>query len=506
MVRRSLLLCVVVLLVAVPTAVTAVDARFETSVPEPTVEPGSTQELTFELANDAADPDDRAETAHEVEATVRGDDTPMTVRSGPRSLGTMSDGDGRSVTVSVTVPADVPAGTYDLPVTVEYLDAGDDRETETTTVRVRVDERARFVVEDVDADVPVGGSGTVALNVTNAGEANASGAVMAFESGNADVTFAGSATTRRFVGEWAAGETRTVEVDASAADGADPREYAVDATVEYEDADGLARTSAPLSFGLTPLPEATFVFGELESTLRVGGDGTLSGTVENAGDRTVHNAVLLLETDDPNVSPLESELAVGTLDPGESAAFEFDVEVSDSAEAGARQFGLVVEYRDVGGSRITSDETDVLADVAAPRDEFDVAPLDAEFEAGSGGQLRLEVTNNREAPVSDVSAKLFPDAPLSSGDDEAFHPNLDPGETVTLTFDLRVDDAALEKSYPLSVDFRYETADGDTRLSDAYQVPVTVSGGNGGDLPLSVLGGTATLFALLVGGVYYVRR
>ncbi|WP_313694692.1 COG1361 S-layer family protein [Halorarum halobium] len=504
--RRSIVVCFVVLLVAVPMAVSAVDIRFETSVPEPNVQPGASQELTFQLTNDAYRADDRADTAREVEVTVRGGDTNISVQSGVRSLGTMRDGVPQTVSVQIQVPADIPAGTHELPVRVEYLDADDDRETKTVTVPVRVEERARFVVEDVDTTVPVGGSGTVTVNVTNEGEEAASNAVLAFQSGNADVTFSTSATTRRFVGEWEPNETKSVEVDASVANSAETREYAVDTTVEYEDTDGIAATSQPLSFGLTPLSEQTFGVEGVESTLRVGDDGTMTGTVTNTGERTARNVVVMLETSNPNVSPLETEAAVGDLEPGQSAEFAFDVSVSDSAEAGARQFGLTMQYRDDEGTQRTSESTDVRVEVGEERDEFGVSPVDASFEVGSGGELVLELTNNRETAVSDVSAKLFADAPLSSADDEAFVPELGPGETAEVVFDLSVAGSATDKTYPLSVDFQYETAEGDTRISDAYQVPVEVTEPEGGGLPLPVLGGVAALLVLLGAGVYYRRR
>ena len=504
--RRFLVLALVVLLVTVPMAASAVDARFETSVPEPTLQPGTTQELTFQLTNDAEDPDDRADTASDVEVTVRGGDTPISVRSGPRSLGTMQDGAPQSVTVSVKVPANISAGTYDLPVTVRYVDDTDDGETATVTVPVRIEERARFVVEDVDSNVPVGGSGTVTVDVRNAGEEAASDSVLTLESANADVTFSESASTRRFAGEWEPNETKSIEVDATVADSAGTREYAVDATVEYDDADGVATSSRTLSFGLTPLSEQTFDVENVESTLRVGDDGTLSGTVTNTGERTARNVVVLLETSNPNLSPLETEVAVGSLDTGESAEFDFDVEVADAAEAGARQFGLSMQYRDDEGTRRTTDTTDVRVDVAEKRDEFVVDPVNAKFAPGSGGELRIELTNNRETAVTDVSAKLFADAPLSSSDDEAFVDELGPGETTTITFDLSVAGSAIDKTYPLSMDFQYVTDDGDTRISDAYKVPVTVTDTDSGGLPLPVLGGVALLLVLLGAGTYYYRR
>ena len=483
------------------------DPRFEATVPEPVLEPGTTQELTVELTNDAADYDDSVERAIDANATVE-DTAGIDVLSGARELGTVGDGETRTVTVRVDVAADVAGGTHEVPITVAYRDPDDRDEVVTTTVTatVRVQERARFVVESVESAAPVGGSGTVSVTVRNAGERAATDAVVRFESGNADLTFGGSATARRFAGEVAPNETRTVEVDTSFASSAKTREYAVDATVEYETADGASASSRRLSFGVTPAAEQTFAVGNLESTLRVGEEGEVRGTVTNTGDRTATNAVVVFETENPNVSPLEPELAVGSLEPGESTEFAFDAEVSDAAEAGLRQFTLRVRYRDGEGTRRTGDALDAPASVAESRDEFAVGVAEGRFAVGEGGTLVLSVTNEREEAVSDVSAKLFLDAPLSSGDDEGFIDELAPGETAEVTFDLSVTGSAIAgKTYPADVDFRYETADGDTLLSDTYRVPVTTTESEDDGLSLGVVGIGIAVVVGLVGAVY-VRR
>ncbi|QZP38647.1 COG1361 S-layer family protein [Halobaculum magnesiiphilum] len=485
------------------------DPRFETDVAEPVIQPGTTQELTIELTNDAADRDDRVEAAIDVNATV-GDIDGIEVLSSTRDLGRMGDGATRSVTVQIDVAADIPGGEHRVPITVKYRDEDDEDEvvTETVYATVRVQERARFEIEDVESAAPVGGSGTVSATVRNVGGETATNAVLALQSGNSDLSFGDSANARRFVGTLAPNETRTVEVDATLVDSAETREYAVDATVEYETEGGESATSRPLSFGVLPLPEQTFGVDDLASTLRVGEEGQVTGTVTNTGEETVTNAVVLFEASNPNVSPLEPEVAVGTLEPGESAEFAFDVEVSDAAEAGPRQFTLRVQYRDTEGTRRTGDSIDAPVSIAESRDEFAVSPVNGTFEVGGGGTLTLEVTNNRDEIVRDVSAKLFLDAPLSSSDDEGFIAELAPGETREVTFALSMAGGAIDgKTYPASVDFRYETADGDTLISDTYEVPIEAAAPGGNGLPLGAIGVAAVVVALgLVGGVYLRRN
>ncbi|MFC7069122.1 COG1361 S-layer family protein [Halobaculum lipolyticum] len=489
-------------------AAAAENPRFETDVAEPVITPGTTQQLTIELTNDAEEYDDSVERAIDVRATVRDTDD-IEVLSGTREVGQMADGETREVTVQIDVAADIAGGTHRVPILVEYRDKDDKEDVVSRTVyaTVRVQERARFVVESTESAAPVGGSGAVDVTVRNVGEQTATNAVLAFQSANSDLTFGQSSTARRFVGRLAPNETATVTVDATLSETAETREYAVDATVEYETVKGVSESSRQLSFGVLPLPEQTFGVDGLESTLRVGEEGKLTGTVTNTGEQTVTNAVVLFETNNPNVSPLEPEVAVGSLAPGESAEFAFDIEVSDAAEAGPRQFTLRVQYRDPEGTQRTGDAIDAPAAVAEERDEFGVRVVNGSFEAGGGADtLTLEVTNNRETAVSEVSAKLFLDAPLSSSDDEGYIDELDPGETREVTFDLSVAGSAIEgKTYPASVDFRYETAEGDTLISDTYRVPIRATAPSGGGIPLGLVGVVALLVVGLVGAVY-VRR
>jgi hypothetical protein len=106
--------------------------------------------------------------------------------------------------------------------------------------------------------------------------------------------------------------------------------------------------------------------------------------------------------------------------------------------------------------------------------------------------------------VSDVSAKLFADSPVSVSDDEAFVSSIGPGETATITFSIGAAGSATPKVYPVSLDFQYDEPDGDTKLSDTYRVPVEVTEQEGGGGILSLVSGPGGLglgLILVLGGV-----
>lgn len=253
---------------------------------------------------------------------------------------------------------------------------------------------------------------------------------------------------------------------------------------------------------------ADFDLSDVTSTLAVGDEGTFEGTITNTGQAPVRNAVVVLADENVNIVPLETEHAIGDLDPGESATFAFDAEVSDSANAGPRQLSVSVRYRDTDDEIRQSDPLDANVEVGPRPDVFLIEPVRSGIQAGQSGELELRITNARDEPVSDISAKLFTDGPLSSSDDEAFIDELEPGDSDTILFELSAAPSALGKRYPVSLDFQYDDADGDTKLSDTYDVPVQVREPVQDDRPSNRVIGAVVVVALVlvVIGLWLWRR
>jgi hypothetical protein len=360
------------------------------------------------------DAETRVTTARQVLVTVRDRGAPLTVETRARPVGNVPEGVVGPITFAVTVDEDAESGTYELPVSVDYV-------------------YTRRIDTDDDDDEPAHFQTSDRLDTT-------------------------------------------VEVELEA--------------------------------------RADFELSDVTSTLKVGDEGQLRGTVTNTGGMTVTNAVVVFSSENTNVVPVESEYAIGDLAPGEAATFEFTADVSDSADAGPRQLSISVRYRDDDNEVRRSDPLDARVDVGPRRDRFAVEPLSGSLEAGTADVLELRVTNTGDEPVSDVSAKLFTDDPLASTDDEAFIDELGPGDSAVVKFGLTAGNGALAKVYPASLDFQYEDADGDTRLSNTYKVPVevTVSQDRNGptvavirERPL-VAGAVAGVVLLLIGGIWYWRR
>ncbi len=526
--HRSILLVVLVVFATVAaTGVAAGQSASGTVIGRPTVdvftsttevEPGTRTDLDLVVSNDGrlnrggpAEYEQRVTTARGLTVDVDVGDTPFEVNTGTVAVGEAPRGTTAVDPVSITVPEDVDPGRYRIPVTVSYSytvsveysavgapDYNDLTSEERRYITLRVRDQPQFDVVESTSTTQIGDTGTVTVTLANDGTRTARDASVALSSSTDELTF-GSESTRStgYVGAWEPGTNATVAYTVTFDDDAALRNYSLSATVEYEDTDGIARTSEPLAVGVRPDREQAFALRDTGATLRVGEDGRFTGTVVNRGPDTARQPVVVFSSSNPNVNVESTEYALETLEPDETGAFAFDVTISDAASATTQQFNVSVRYRNARGDVRLSDPLNERVTVQPQRNRFSVEAVNRTVVAGETTALELRVTNEGDEPLRDVEAKAFVQSPLSSDDDEGLVSALAPGESATFVVGLSASGSALEKTYPVSIDFQYELPDGDTEVSKTYRVPVSVEQREGGGLPFLPL----TVGALAVTGV-----
>lgn len=316
------------------------------------------------------------------------------------------------------------------------------------------------------------------------------------------------------VGALQDGAVSSVPVTLSVNDDANANTYLLSVTVDYvytAEINGSERTTAEETITeevpIVVEETADFEANTDDSSLGVGEDGEIAGEIENTGSETANGATLRLTSEYGTIDVAEREYSLGDIDPGESASFSYDADVSGEASAGERPVDFAIEYEDEYGTPQNATADDQLS-VAEDDEEFSVEPVNATLESGDSDVVELNVTNERDEPVSNLDAKLFADSPLDATSDQAYAQELDAGESTVLSFEVSVESGAMEKQYPLEVDFSYENADGESRLSDSYQVPVEVTeptddGLLPGRVGIGLLGVVAV--GLAVGGRHAIR-
>jgi hypothetical protein len=355
----------------------------------------------------------------------------------------------------------------------------------------------------------VGDTGRVSVTVENVGSARATDARVTLSSSTAAVGLGPDGRQNAstvFLGSLAPGETGTANATVAVAGGADPDDYALEARVSYDDPDGIDRLSRPLVVGFRPAAEQAVALRDVQSSLRVDREGTVSARVVNERGPTVRNPVVVLAVDDPAVQVDTASVALPALEPGESAPVSFDVTVADGASAGDRQANFTVRYRNQRGDLRVSDPLERRVGVAPERERFAVTPEQATFVVDTDNRMTVSLRNRDDAPVRDVRVDLAPSPPLTSESSAAYVRRLGPNESTTLAFAVTVSEDAVAATVPVTLNVTAETTAGETVRAGPYVVPVTVVEVTETDSETVLVAGLVAVLLVLGGGWWWLRR
>lgn len=499
------------------------DVELDVFVPDDTFTPGQTSELTLQIANDgeindgsSAESMEMTTTARNVRVEVDEQDAPISVETGEKSIGSIGTESPRSVPIEIDVPENAEEGEYEIEVELEYRHTsrvfdrggtqGDRSYTVTREVDIVIDDAPRFDLTEVDTTAQVADSGPTTAEIENVGGEPAEDLTVKLTSTSQRVSFGGSPSETASVSSLAPGETAIIEYDVRFGPRASDRAYPLDATVTYEDLDGIPGTDTQPTLDVTPMAEQTFEITDTDSTLRVGEDGDLTGTVTNTGPVAVNSVVVRYADDYPNLVPIQRDVAVGSLAPGESAEFRLPIEVTREADPVSKSIAMAVTYRNDENELSQYNDVDAFTEVSERRDQFLVDIEEDSIAAGSERLINVTVTNNLDEPVSDVEAKLYTDSPIGTGDDdEAYAESLEPGESTTALFRVSADSGAAPRTYSVEMDFRYDDEEGTSKVSETYRAAIDVTEAEGGGIPWLLVGGLVVIVAAGA-GVLWRRR
>lgn len=499
------------------------DVELDVFVSDDTFTPGQTSELTLQIANDgeindgsSAESTEMTTTARNVRVEVDKQNAPISVETGKQSIGSVGTESPKSVPIDIDIPEDAEEGEYEIEVELEYRHTsrvfdtagtqGDRSYTVTREVDIVIDDAPRFDLTEVDTAAQVDDSGPTTAEIENVGGEPAEDLTVELTSTSKRVSFGDSPSETASVSSLAPGETATLEYDVRFDSRASERAYPFEATVTYEDLDGIPGTDTQATLEVTPMAEQTFEITDTDSTLRVGEDGDLIGTVTNTGPVAVDSVVVRYADDYPNVVAIERDVAVGSLTPGESADFRLPLEVTSEADPVSKSIAMAVTYRGSENELSQYNNVDAFAEVSERRDGFLVDIKDDDIAAGSERLINVTVTNNLDEPVSDVEAKLYTDSPIGAGDDdEAYTESLEPGESTTTSFRISADGGAAPRTYSVEMDFRYDDEEGTSKVSETHRAAIDVTESEGGGIPWLLVGGLVVIVAVGA-GVLWRRR
>ncbi|MDZ7730353.1 MAG: hypothetical protein U5K37_04680 [Natrialbaceae archaeon] len=331
-----------------------------------------------------------------------------------------------------------------------------------------------FAVVSVNTDLQPSSGTNATITIKNTGDAPANDTtVMVSASGGVIIDNGGS---QDVLGRINASETRTVRVTASAGQEVSAGDKPLSVTINYEDPDGNTQVWGSSDLTIPVYERQRFSILNLEDTLAVGYDGVIRGTVRNDGPKTLSDAVLAIEPATETMFVRDRIFALPRLEPGESTNFTYPTDVMGEADPGPRNVRFAIEYASNAGAPLNAVpiRKGVTIDPRTP--EFKLEPADppnATVPAGGATQYRLRVTNQWPETLSNIDAKLYTEHPISAGDTEAFIPSLAPNESTVVVFTLSAA-AVRQTTYPVEMDFLYDTNRSPELLSETYTLAIEV--------------------------------
>lgn len=350
--------------------------------------PGTTVELPVIVENTGlnfmkmvqsgiVDRDDVPSTAKMVRITLLPDGAPILVKSDTQMIGDIAGSESKPVKFQIRVRDDGKAGTYNLPVRLEYTYLANAEQMGTDSVINRyvskdITLEIPFTVQSAinldvtkvtPADINAGGEGFVTVTLKNSGADTGHKAIAKLNrSGNSPVVPVDSTV---YIGDFKPGETIDAKFKVSVTRDAEPQEYPLEVMVTYENADGEILDTPAESIGIPVGGKIDFSVVSTPPTVTPGGKNVIEVTYRNDGDATAYSAEARISAVDPFSS--DDDLAyLGDVGPGQTAVAKF--KVTTGSEAVTKTYGLdsEIRYRDALDNSQISDTIKVRVDVVSP--------------------------------------------------------------------------------------------------------------------------------------------
>lgn len=346
--------------------------------------------------------------------------------------------------------------------------------TQTTQV---TQPNAEFEIVSSSTDASIGGTGELTVVIENTGE-DATEAAVNLKSESSSLTFGQSPSASQFIGEWNKNERKTITVEATVSPGASQSSKPITTTVSYTNPDGQPSRSASHRFGVTPAAEQSFDLSGTESSLRVGSDGSVTGTITNNGPSEATDAVLVPASNTSGITPQKSNVVLGDLGSGDSTEFDFPMAVKPGTETGDRQLSFVVQYQNDRGEITTSKPLNTEITVGSQQSQFQVIERSSNVSVGDEGTVALTLENTGEDATETVVnlRSLSPELALGqSGNATRFVGDWSAGARKTVAFQLQASNKTEQRSYPLSVSVTH-TTDGTESNAAPVKIGITPNG------------------------------
>jgi len=342
------------------------------SIPVVVINTGTSRVMLTSVATVSRD--DLPDTAKNLIVALSSGDAPLVVKSDPLMAGDLAAGSTVTGTFTVKVNKDAPAGTYRLPVSLNYsyLEFAEQYGTNairysyqsnTLTIPLAVTIRPAVTIDVLEA-VPealnVGTEGYVNIRLKNTGSENAKDAVIRIErSGSSPVIPVDSSV---YIGDFPAGSEASCRYKVSVSSDAGQSTYPVDIVVEYQDREGDTVTSPVETAGVAVGEKIEFDVISPAVTIHPGQKNVITVEYKNTGTAPVYSATGRISIVEPFTSS-QDIVYLGDIGPGESAVASYQVSVDRAATIKGYGLDSEIRYQDAQNTTYISNTMKVGIDV-----------------------------------------------------------------------------------------------------------------------------------------------
>jgi hypothetical protein len=323
------------------------------------------------------DRDDQPNTAKFLTVALLPGDAPLVIKSDPQMLGDLKGAANVNAVFTTKIKSDARAGTYLLPVTLDYtyLYQADQYGVDTikytyktvntsTTLPITIKSEVSIqVLSAVPEHLNVGTEGYITMKIKNTGYEDGTKAIVKIaRSGNSPIVPTDSSA---YIGDFPSGSVAECRYKVAVSGDADRQTYPVDVMVVYQNAEGDFVTSRTDTIGIPVGGKVDFTVTSPPAEMNPGNKKVMNVEFTNTGDTAVYSAQARISAVDPFTSNDDTAF-IGDLAPGQAKTVSFVLSVDRAATI--KEYGLdsEIRYKDALDNTYISDTMKVPIRVSLP--------------------------------------------------------------------------------------------------------------------------------------------
>ena len=323
------------------------------------------------------DREDLPNTAKFLTVALNSGDAPLVIKSDPQMVGDVQGAGSASAVFTTKINADAPAGSYTLPLTLNYSYLYEAEQYGFDTIQYtykQVNEDIGIPIKikyDISIDVlsaipehlNVGTEGYLNMKIKNTGSEDGTKAIVKIQrNGNSPIVPSDSSV---FIGDFPSGSIVECRYKVSISANAERQTYPVDIVVFYKNKDGDFVTSRGDTVGIPVGGKVDFEVVSPPAEMNPGSKKVINVEYKNTGETAIYSGQGRISTVDPFTS--NDDIAyLGDLKPGESIVASYEVSVDRSATI--KEYGLdsEIRYQDALENTYISNTMKIKVNVKSP--------------------------------------------------------------------------------------------------------------------------------------------